>query len=332
MYEQAEKTKENRGRAVANSVTQKNKGAQQGVGVVDNRPEAIVQRKLQEMANNSSEAKQTAQFQAMCDNDFVGNRPEAVQQMQLKAITQNTAGLGAAPVQLKPNDIDNTTSITLLNGEVQTPAGERDATSVAYPINTISGMGWAIPGVDLKGGHLYKREFGGNDDYSNVVPWHEDIEANFTDQFEDIYSAGWKANGKGSGDSSVDGEWTLNVKAGFSETSTNDVEQYMPAKPASGKEDPNERDRFINIIRWSMDTIPDSASASIEKGEEPNTKKTWAAPESPKGKSHVTANTDTENMKSRYNYAHKKRNYEGPLDGDVKIGYAEGKLRNGADK
>lgn len=347
MNTHADKTQENKSQSVSNGKSHMQSGGESTFQFVDNRPEAIAQRKLQEMANNSPQisqlrafqgmtnkspqAKQAAQLQAMSDNNFIDNRPQAIQQMQLKAITQNTAELGASPVQLKPNDINNTTTIKLLQGEVQTPAGERDDTSVAYPINAISGMGWAIPGVDLKGGHLYKREFGGEDDYSNVVPWHEDIEADFTDNFEDVYSAGWKANGKGPGDSSVDGDWTLNVKAGFSETSKDDVERYMPAKPASEKEDPNQRDRFINITRWSMDTIPDSASASIEKVGDPSTKKTWVAPESPKAKSGVTANTDTEDMKSKYDYAHGKADYEGPLDGDAKIGYAEDKLKTGAD-
>ncbi len=53
MYAKVEKTKENKSRAVANSVTQNKSGVMQGFGFVNNRPEVIVQRKLQEMANNS---------------------------------------------------------------------------------------------------------------------------------------------------------------------------------------------------------------------------------------------------------------------------------------
>lgn len=47
MYEKVEKPKENKSRAVANSVTQE-KNDEQGLGFVDNRPDAIVQRKLQD--------------------------------------------------------------------------------------------------------------------------------------------------------------------------------------------------------------------------------------------------------------------------------------------
>jgi hypothetical protein len=53
MYEYAEKTKKNKSRAVANSVSQKQSRAESTFQLVDNRPEAIAQRKLQEMANNS---------------------------------------------------------------------------------------------------------------------------------------------------------------------------------------------------------------------------------------------------------------------------------------
>ncbi|MFT4803432.1 MAG: hypothetical protein ACJAUV_001965 [Flavobacteriales bacterium] len=67
MYEQVEKAKENKGRAVANSVSQKSSG-DSAFQFVDNRPEAVVQRKLQEMVNNSPQVNQAAQLQATSDN------------------------------------------------------------------------------------------------------------------------------------------------------------------------------------------------------------------------------------------------------------------------
>ncbi|NEZ57635.1 hypothetical protein [Adonisia turfae] len=54
MYEQIEKPKENKSRAVANSVAQKKSYGRQGFGFVDNRPEAVAQRKMQKMMNKSS--------------------------------------------------------------------------------------------------------------------------------------------------------------------------------------------------------------------------------------------------------------------------------------
>lgn len=51
MYEQVEKPKENKSRAVANSVAQEKKKGKQGVGFVDNRSETILQRELIESMN-----------------------------------------------------------------------------------------------------------------------------------------------------------------------------------------------------------------------------------------------------------------------------------------
>jgi len=62
MYEQTEKPKENKSRAVANSVTQKKSNAKQGFGFVDNRPVAIAQRKLHERASNNSPNQRLHRF------------------------------------------------------------------------------------------------------------------------------------------------------------------------------------------------------------------------------------------------------------------------------
>lgn len=71
MYAQVEKTKENKSRAVANSVTQKKSSGKQGFGFVDNRPEAVTQRKLQEMANNSQQINQLRAFQGIDSKSFI---------------------------------------------------------------------------------------------------------------------------------------------------------------------------------------------------------------------------------------------------------------------
>jgi hypothetical protein len=53
MFAQIEKSKENKSRAVANSVVQKRSDGKQGSSFVDNRAEALVQRKLKKMTNNN---------------------------------------------------------------------------------------------------------------------------------------------------------------------------------------------------------------------------------------------------------------------------------------
>ena len=68
MYAQVEKPKENKSRAVANSVTQKKGNVKQGFGFVDNRPEVVVQRKLQEMAKKNSQVTQLKGIQQKADD------------------------------------------------------------------------------------------------------------------------------------------------------------------------------------------------------------------------------------------------------------------------
>jgi hypothetical protein len=60
MYAHIEKTKENKSRAAANNVAQQKDNVKQGFGFVDNRPETVAQRKLQEMINNSPQVAQLA--------------------------------------------------------------------------------------------------------------------------------------------------------------------------------------------------------------------------------------------------------------------------------
>jgi hypothetical protein len=62
------KTQENKNQSQANAVSQKQSGGEATSLLVDNRPVAILQRKLQVMANNSLQMKQVAQLQAMADN------------------------------------------------------------------------------------------------------------------------------------------------------------------------------------------------------------------------------------------------------------------------
>lgn len=63
MYEQIEKPKENKSRAVTNSVVQKKSDGKQGFGFEDNRPEAVAQRKLQQVIQMKWSADNEAQAQ-----------------------------------------------------------------------------------------------------------------------------------------------------------------------------------------------------------------------------------------------------------------------------
>jgi hypothetical protein len=68
MHTHADKTQENKSQSVANAISQKQSGGESTFQFVDNRPETIAQRKLQEMANNSPQAEQVAHLQAIATN------------------------------------------------------------------------------------------------------------------------------------------------------------------------------------------------------------------------------------------------------------------------
>ena len=68
MNTHADKTQENKSQSVSNVESQMQSGGESTFKFVDNRPEAIAQRKLQEMANNSQQVSQLRAFQDMANN------------------------------------------------------------------------------------------------------------------------------------------------------------------------------------------------------------------------------------------------------------------------
>lgn len=83
MYAQMEKPKENKSRAVANAVAQKNSNMKQGFDFVDNRLKTVVQRKLQEMADNYSNKEQhPIQKKRSTSHPIQGVSNEGVMQMR----------------------------------------------------------------------------------------------------------------------------------------------------------------------------------------------------------------------------------------------------------
>jgi hypothetical protein len=74
MYAQVEKPKESKSRAVANSVAQKKSAGKQGAGFVDNRPEALKQRRVIEAVQNGKNLKQLKKNDANYDQNSVLQR------------------------------------------------------------------------------------------------------------------------------------------------------------------------------------------------------------------------------------------------------------------
>ncbi|MCB9234525.1 MAG: hypothetical protein H6581_22915 [Bacteroidia bacterium] len=79
----SDKTQKSKNLTVANTVAQKRNGAEPTFQFVDNRPEAVVQRKLQEKANNSIQVSKLSALQGMANNSprikqaaHLRNKPE----------------------------------------------------------------------------------------------------------------------------------------------------------------------------------------------------------------------------------------------------------------
>jgi hypothetical protein len=81
MNTHADQTQENKSQSVANEISQKQSGGESTFQFVDNRPEAVAQRKLQAMANNSPRAMQFKAIQEMANNSPQGNQAAQLQAM-----------------------------------------------------------------------------------------------------------------------------------------------------------------------------------------------------------------------------------------------------------
>lgn len=84
MYKQVEKPKENKSRAVANSVTQKNGGGNIGVGFVDNRPPSVAQRKMVNKSNDNVVNNKIIHYKSFPSKDLVSNI--AQRKIQIKEV------------------------------------------------------------------------------------------------------------------------------------------------------------------------------------------------------------------------------------------------------
>jgi hypothetical protein len=78
MNTHADKTQEKTSQSAANAGSRKQGGQASTFQFVDNRPEAVAQRKLQDMANNSPQLKQVAQMQAVA-NKFTSQQQPVLQ-------------------------------------------------------------------------------------------------------------------------------------------------------------------------------------------------------------------------------------------------------------
>ena len=105
-----ESMEKNKSKAVANNVGGGRRGAGGGFGFVDNRPAAITQRKLQEKASNSHQAKQATRLQATSDN-YTAQQHQPIQKKEnntglpdnLKSGIENLSGYSLDDVKVHYN-------------------------------------------------------------------------------------------------------------------------------------------------------------------------------------------------------------------------------------
>lgn len=122
---------------------------------IDNRPEAMVQRKLQEAANKNPRNLSFTQLKKWA-NEF-----KASQANPLQAIKQNNKTMQLAKVTVR-NQTDSYTS-GWLQAETQSTGVESGPQNEAARVEAIAGGTWV-------GGHMVNDRMGGTGGYSNIVP------------------------------------------------------------------------------------------------------------------------------------------------------------------
>jgi hypothetical protein len=98
MNTHADETQENKSQTVTAEASQIQSGGESTFQFVDNRPEAVAQRKLQEMANNSPQVSQLRAFQ-----DMANNSPQVKQTAQLQTMADNHSSQQRQPIQRQEN-------------------------------------------------------------------------------------------------------------------------------------------------------------------------------------------------------------------------------------
>ncbi|MFT4757768.1 MAG: hypothetical protein ACI91R_002425 [Vicingaceae bacterium] len=98
MNTHADKTQKNKSQTVTAEASQMQSAGESTFQFVDNRPESVAQRKLQEMANSSPQVSQLRAFQ-----DMANNSPKVKQTAQLQSMADNSSSQ-QQPIQKKENN------------------------------------------------------------------------------------------------------------------------------------------------------------------------------------------------------------------------------------
>lgn len=131
----ADKKSENNSQAVVNSLPKLQSNEETAFRLADNRPETIVQRKMQEIANNSPQVSKLESLQEMSNR-----RPQAKQAAQLKATSSSNTGMPiqriAEPV-VKNKKYSKEDAVTNLHESRMEGRNDVTATWIGYIITKI---------------------------------------------------------------------------------------------------------------------------------------------------------------------------------------------------
>ncbi len=224
MYAQVEKPKENKSRANANSVGQKKSGVKQGFGFVDNRPEAIAQKKLQGLVNNSPKVKNIAQMQSTTNVDGmpVNTNAGIIQRVATVNVTNTTDNYDSGWIQ----------------AETQSTGVDSGPRDEAQAVQNIAGGSWV-------GGHMVNDRLGGTGGFGNIVP----ITASMNTQHHTIENAAQQKVGNGG--TAYEVRYYMNIlrRTDYTITPNNDKVNNLP-------------DRFQQSYDYRTKAVPAGGTAS----------------------------------------------------------------------
>jgi len=125
MNTHADKTQENKSQSVSNGEFQMQSGGESTFQFVDNRPQTVAQRKLQEMANNCPQVSQLSAFQDMANNSLQAKRATQFQAMA----NHNASEVAQMKFHFEPTvakDIDDTALKRVWNHDLTKEIEEKD--------------------------------------------------------------------------------------------------------------------------------------------------------------------------------------------------------------
>jgi Domain of unknown function (DUF4157) len=221
----------------------------------------------QRMANDGAPQSQTPQLEAHGDahnGDSQETQDLATNYFPKKSHAARPqhwpAGTGfsqSMSLQLVPKDINRSWTFTIAGDKIVNSAALRNTRSVAWPLNKLTNNGLDS---SYLGGHLFKAEYGGHDDITNVVPWIQTAENKYA-TFEKAYKRGTEqaAAAANSGAATT----TVDVSASFKDEKylhANDIKGYRPQGSAVQKP------KIAKIVNRTLSLIPVKVSSKDSLG------------------------------------------------------------------